>query len=150
MTDGIRRCSADFDEALISGYLDGELTQQDNQRVRLHLEECDTCRQIADELRQLKEATMSTKFEVPDTQWDETPRGGLSQLMQTLGWLLAGVWVVGYGAFLIWAMTADGDAPRYVALLGLIPMLVIGLIVGSALIDRLQTRKNDPYRQVKK
>lgn len=93
---------------------------------------------------------MSTKFEVPDTQWDETPRGGLSQLMQTLGWLLAGVWVVGYGAFLIWAMTADGDAPRYVALLGLIPMLVIGLIVGSALIDRLQTRKNDPYRQVKK
>ena len=36
-----------FDEALISGYLDGELTQGDAQRVRVHLEDCAVCQRTA-------------------------------------------------------------------------------------------------------
>ena len=48
----------EFDETSISGYLDGELTQRDDQRVRLHLEDCAECRAIADGMRKMKEATM--------------------------------------------------------------------------------------------
>ena len=49
-----------FDEALISGYLDRELTQGEAQRVRLHLEDCAECRSLADEITRLREATMAT------------------------------------------------------------------------------------------
>lgn len=66
----------EFDEAILSGYLDGELTQGDEQRVRLHIEHCAGCGIVIDELRKLREATMNSNFQVPDdTQWDETPRG---------------------------------------------------------------------------
>ena len=42
-----------FDEALLSGYLDSELTQGDEQRVRLHLEGCAACKSEIEELRKL-------------------------------------------------------------------------------------------------
>jgi predicted anti-sigma-YlaC factor YlaD len=141
----------DFDEALISGYLDRELTQGDEQRVRLHLQGCAPCRQIADELRLVKEATMSTTFPVPeDTQWDERPRNALSRGLQILGWLLAIAWAVGLVAFLIWQAVTEGESIRLEALLGVVPVVAVGSIFLSALIDRVQTHKTDPYRKVKK
>ena len=39
----------------LSGYIDGELTQQDRQRVERHCEQCDTCREQLNELRDLRE-----------------------------------------------------------------------------------------------
>ncbi len=80
-----------FDDTLISGYLDGELTQGSEQAVRVHLETCERCRTTAEELRTIKEAAMGTRFEVPeDLQWDETPRSTGSRLAQRAGWLIAG------------------------------------------------------------
>ena len=58
-------CDRKFDEALLTGYLDGALTQADDQRVRIHLEECADCRRLSDELRELRETTMTTRFELP-------------------------------------------------------------------------------------
>lgn len=140
-----------FDEILISGFVDGELTQRDEQRVRLHLQGCSVCSQIADELRQVKEATMTTEFRVPDdTQWDETPRSPLSRILQFVGWLLAIVWAVGLVAGLIWQAVTESESIRFGALLGLVPLVAVGMIVLSALIDRLKTRKTDPYRRVHK
>ena len=140
-----------FDEALISGYLDGELTQGQRQRVRLHLEDCDDCNRIADDLRQLREATMTTGFSTPtDTQWDERPRNALSRVLQYLGWGLAALWVVALTGFLIWQAVADRQSVRFEALLGLIPLVAAALILLSALVDRLETRSTDPYRKVQK
>jgi len=140
-----------FDEALISGYLDGELTQGDAQRVRLHLEDCARCRQTANEMRELKEATMTTEFQLPeDTQWDETPRGTASRIFHNFGWLLAIAWAVGLGAYLIWQVASDSESIQAEGLIGVGLILAFALIVLSALIDRLKTRKTDPYRKVKK
>ena len=94
-----------FDETLISGYLDRELTQADEQRVRLHLQDCTHCRELADELTRIREAAMSTSFPLPDDrQWDETPRSGLSSYLRNFGWLLMILWVVGLAGFGIWQL----------------------------------------------
>lgn len=140
-----------FDEALLSGYLDGELTQGDHQRVRLHLEGCADCSRVINELTELREATMNTEFQVPeDTQWDETPRGALSLFLHNFGWLIAGLWVVGIAAYLIWQIANSSESLQLEGLLGFGLILAFGLIIGSALVDRLKTRKNDPYRKVLK
>lgn len=140
-----------FDEALISGYLDRELTQGDAQRVRLHLEECAECRRIADDMIKLKEATMTSEFRVPeDTQWDETPRGAASRILHNFGWMVAIAWFVGLGAYVLWQVATESESVRFEALIGFGLILAFVLIVGSALIDRLKTRKTDPYRKVKK
>ena len=141
----------EFDEAMLSGYLDGELTQGDEQRVRLHLEHCAECRSVIDELRKLREATMNADFQVPeDTQWDETPRNNLSRTMHYLGWLLALTWASGLVTFLIWQAVTESESIPFEALLGLVPLAAMGLILLSALIDRLQAQKTDPYRKVQK
>ena len=94
---------------------------------------------------------MATEFPVTDdTQWDETPRSGASRVLLYVGWLLAVVWAVGLVAVLIWRAAAEGGSIGFDALLGLVPLAAFGLIILSALIDRLHTRKTDPYRRVQK
>jgi len=139
-----------FDEALISGYLDGELTQGEEQRVRLHLEDCAECRSLADELRRLREATMATEFQVPkDTQWDETPRGGVSGFFRNFGWLILLVWFVGMLGYALWQMAIETeDLFEVVIVFGI--WFGFGLVLLSVLIDRLKTLKTDRYRRVKK
>ncbi|MCP3975696.1 MAG: hypothetical protein GY720_14520 [bacterium] len=141
----------EFNEALLSGYLDGELTQGDEQRVRVHLEGCADCGSVINELRRLREATMNTEFQVPeDTQWDETPRGALSRLLHNFGWLIAGLWVLGIAAYLVWQVATDSESVQFEGMLGFGIILAFGLIIASAFVDRLKTRKNDPYRKVLK
>jgi len=138
-----------FDEALISGYLDHELTQADAQRVRLHLEDCTECRATADELAQLKEATMSSEFKIPDDGWDETPRGGVSRTLRNVGLVVGLATVVGWLSVLLWELANDPEA--------LIGLLIFGgfllagsLILASVLIDRRRATKNDKYTKVQK
>ena len=138
-----------FDEALISGYLDGELTQADAQRVRLHLEDCAECRVTADELAQLKEATMSSKFKIPDDGWDEAPRGGASHILRNAGLLVGLAWLVGLVSWLIWELAQDPEGLFGLLLVGGF-LLAAGLILASVLIDRRRAMKNDKYTKVQK
>jgi predicted anti-sigma-YlaC factor YlaD len=142
------RCPDDFDQALISAYLDGELTQQESQRVRLHLEDCTSCRAIHEELQQIREATMSTSFATPeDDQWDEAPRGASSRLLRWGGFALIAAGFVVLGILLVKAI-ADADTLEALLLTGLYGG---GLLVFlSVLIDRIKTYKTDPYRRVQK
>ena len=139
-----------FDEALVSGYLDGELTQGEAQRVRLHLEDCAECRTMTDELRRLKEATMTTGFRVPDdTRWDEAPRGRGSGFFRNFGWLILLAWVVGMLGYGLWQVAIDTeDLFEVVIVFGF--WLGLGLVFLSVLIDRLKTLKTDRYRRVQK
>ncbi len=139
-----------FDEALISGYLDRELTQGDDQRVRIHLMECARCRALADELTNIREAAMSTSFPVPDDrQWDETPRSGLSTFLRNFGWTLLVLWVVGLSGFMLWHLITDGeDLVEKLLVFG--AWLGFGLVFLSVLMDRLKSYKTDRYRGVEK
>jgi predicted anti-sigma-YlaC factor YlaD len=139
-----------FDEELISGYLDGELSQGEEQRVRLHLEDCPECRAMTEELNRLKEVTMTTEFRVPDdTQWDETPRGRGSGFFRNFGWLILLAWIVGTLGYGLWQMATDTEELfEVVIVFG--AWLGFGLVFLSVLIDRLKTRKTDRYRRVEK
>ena len=143
-------CGRSFDEELLTGYLDGVLTQADDQRVRLHLGECDACGRLIDEMRETREATMTTRFELPtDDQWNERPRGPLSRLSFGLGWLLLLVWAIGILGLVVGHLWSEA--------LSLTEKLVVfggltgaALLFLSVLIDRLKTMSRDPYRRVQR
>jgi len=142
--------AAQFEPSLISGYLDGELTQADAQRVRLRLEDDAEARAIYEEMKRMREATISTEFKLPaDDQWDERPRGGLSLLSRGLGWLMVILWTLGLTAFTLWQVAVSAA--------GLLPKLLVfgafsgfGLLLVSVLLDRLRTAPGDRYRRVEK
>jgi predicted anti-sigma-YlaC factor YlaD len=138
-----------FDEILISGYLDGELTQADDQRVRIHLEDCPTCRETADELTKFKEATMSSKFQTPrDLQWDEAPRSGASRLARNAGLVIGLAWLLAVIGYVIVELVGTEDVLGILLVGGFV--LSAGLIIVSALLDRRDAYKTDRYRRVKK
>jgi anti-sigma factor RsiW len=143
-------CPARFDETLISGHLDGELTQAAEQRVRLHLEDCEHCRVVLGEFRTLRETTMSTEFDKPeDSQWDERPQSSISLVARGFGWILAIIWAVvitGYGLWLFWQGSAN--LVERVLVFGGLSAAV--LLFTSVLLDRLRAARTDPYREVEK
>jgi len=143
-------CPDRFDQTLLSGHLDGELTQGDEQRVRIHLEDCADCRAHYEELKQLREATMTTHLDPPrDLQWDERPRGHLSGLSRGFGWLILIVWAAGTAGFALWQLATEPEAfaEKLIVFGGLFG---VGLLFVSILIDRLRSARTDPYREVKK
>jgi len=144
------RCPASFDETLISGHFDGELTQADAQKVRLHLEDCGYCRTVLDELRTLRETTMSTEFHTPaDSQWDERPQTGLSLFARGTGWIIAIVWAAFFGGYALWQFL-QGSANMVERLLVFGGLSALALLFTSVLLDRLRAARTDPYREVEK
>lgn len=143
-------CQPTFDESLFSGYVDGELTQADNQRVRLHLEECSSCQSLVDDLRQIREAAMTTDFPVPtDDEWREAPRSVGSSWVRRLGWILVVVWILGAGGLAIEAFVEGAAAWYEKALIG--ALFGGGLLLFlSVLLDRLKALKTDRYGGVEK
>jgi predicted anti-sigma-YlaC factor YlaD len=147
MTD---RCPTGFDEALLSGCLDGELTRVESGRVRLHLEDCAACRGLFEELRRVREASRATPFPpAPDDQWDERPRGPLSFTTRRLGWVMVVAWVVAVAAFAAWQL-ASAPEGLGVKLLAFSCVAGPALLLLSVFVDRLRTLKTDRYRRVLK
>ena len=143
-------CRPGFDEALLSGYVDSELTQADGQRVRLHLEDCEQCRFLVEDLLSMREAAMTTPFPAPnDEEWQEEPRTVASHWLRRFGWLLVIVWALGAGALAVESF-ATSDATWHEKLLVLILIGGPVLLFLSVLIDRFKARKTDRYRGVKK
>jgi predicted anti-sigma-YlaC factor YlaD len=144
------RCPTAFDEKLISGHLDGELTQAADQKVRLHLESCTHCRGTFNELQTIREAAMTTKFIEPtDDQWDERPRGVPSRVSRSVGWALAVVWLAAVSCFGLWQLwrAPEGLLEKVLIFGG---VAAFGLVFLSALLDRIRTARSDRYREVEK
>jgi len=139
-----------FDEALLSGYVDGELTQADRQRVRLRLEEDPEARQQVDEMREIREAARSVGWMSPsDEEWNEAPRSAPSRVFRGAGWLIVCGWLVTV-AFLVLKGFVLGPETLGEKLLAL---AVVGgplALFLSVLIDRIKVLPNDRYTGVKK
>jgi predicted anti-sigma-YlaC factor YlaD len=143
-------CPHSFDERLLSGHLDGELTQAEAQQVRIHMEDCESCRALFDQLKLMREASMSTPFATPDDeQWDERPQAGASRLFRGTGWFFLMAWLAASLGLALWCFITEPGDPL-LKLLVFSGALGIGLLFLSVLVDRLRSAKTDRYRRVKK
>lgn len=143
-------CNRSFDEALLSGFVDAELTQADRQKVGLHLEECPECSSLVEDLRQFQEAARTTAFVTPaDEEWLERPRSALSFWLRRSGWILVAVWLIVASWFAIGGFLADDSSWLEKSM-----VLILGggggLLFLSVLLDRLQALKTDRYGRVQK
>ena len=146
----IAPCGRRFDEALLSGYLDGALTQQERQQVSLHLEACPQCRTELDDLSAVRVAARGTAFAMPaDDEWGELPRSAGSRALRLGGWALVLVWMaVVVGSGLVELMRAAVPAWERVAVAGVVAGLALLLL--SVLLDRMRELRHDRYRRIQK
>jgi anti-sigma factor RsiW len=134
---------------LLSGYLDGELTQQERQRVEIHRDACTECKTSLEELRALRESIAKARLsEVGQDVWRETMNEPATRTTRSIGWLLL------IGGVLI-AMGIGLVAFVFDSSLSVVEKLVAGAIYGglallfySVLRQRLIERKTDKYKDV--
>ncbi len=136
---------------LLSAYMDDELTQQDGQRVRVHLEDCDECRRTLEQLRTLQQATAATQFQKPTEEEMEKLEERMSvQVPRKAGWLLLltgfAVWAI-YGVYLF---LTDPDLMTFENLSAGAIVVGLALLLISVLRQRLLELPHDRYRGVKK
>lgn len=138
-------------QELLSAYLDGELTQQQRQRVRVHLDSCEACRRLFDDLERNRAAVHNLPFPEPDDeQWSRVMGGLIFKTTRGTGWLL---WIggaavlTGYGLY-EFIRDPSIQAVERVGVLAII--LGVVLVFLTVLLERLSSYRTDKYKDVEK
>ncbi len=138
-------------DRMLSAYLDGELTQQDAQRVRLYLEESEDARRQYAELQKIQAATSSLAFgPPPDDRLDELEQALSVQAPRKLGWGLLAGGVVTLTLLVIIRFLTLPDVPVGVKLLVGAIGVGLALLLGSVARQRWLELPFDRYRGIKR
>lgn len=135
--------------ALLSGFIDGELTQQERQRVQVHCDACADCSRQLEELRNLRAQVGQARLsEYGEDRWRETMHETTVRTSRSLGWLLFIGGLLAVGAIGVYEFVTDPALETHMK-------LIIGAIYGglvvlfvSVLRQRLIERKTDKYKDV--
>ena len=134
---------------LLSGYIDEELTQQDRQRVRLHCEACDACRQELELLLSMREKVGTARLsDIDEHVWRENMNDTTVKATRGIGWLVfIGGALLGLG-FAVYEITTDSSLSTFekIIIAGIYGGLL--LLFVSVLRQRLIERKSDKYKDV--
>ena len=133
----------------LSGYIDGELTQQQRQRVEIHCSDCSDCETELNELRALRRDVSNARLsEYGEDVWRENMDDATVKITRGIGWLLFLGAVLICGGIGIYEFVLDSS-------MGIFEKLLIGAVYGglallfiSVLRQRLIERKTDKYKDV--
>ncbi len=140
-------------EALLSGYLDGELTQGDRQRVEVIMEDCQDCAKTFEEMKKLRSEISGIQYEyMTETERLKAAKDPVAETGASLGQVLViGGFIIFYGSCIYLALKgilADPDTPLFMKI-GLPAMFLgFGILLTSVIIDRIRASKTDPYKDV--
>ena len=141
--------AGDCTGAMLSGYIDGELTQQDRQRVEVHCAQCAECAQELEDLRALRDRVGRSRLsELGEDIWREDMNDSTIKATRGIGWLL---FIGGLLLMLGWAVftfIVDSSVPLGVKLLTVAIYGGLGVLFVSVLWQRLVERKTDKYKNV--
>lgn len=137
-------------QELVSGYIDQELSQQKAQRVRLHIEGCEACRKVYDDLLAIRKEMGQLQYpECEEAKIEALMKEPVSKALGIAGWVML---IIGLVGFMAWQMVTFYSQP-VVPIWAKIGMLLIELgalgLFLSVLRQRLIARKTDKYRNVK-
>ncbi len=138
-------------QELISGYLDHELTQQENQQVRVHLETCQECQAVYHDLKTIK--TSMGKLEYPECEeqkMDKILQDPTANKISIVGWLLVIIPLAILFIYHLYTIFTVGGFSLF-SIKTIILLLEAGalLLFIGVLRQRLIARKTDKYRKVK-
>ncbi|HHJ52203.1 MAG TPA: hypothetical protein ENJ89_03320 [Caldithrix abyssi] len=150
-----QRITCEQAQILMMGLLDGELNEQDTQRVKQHLEECEACARQYKSFLKLKKETQDMKFKpLPEMYWDEYWNHVYNKIERGISWILVSIGAVIILAFSLYQAMSDffSDPAEPLSLKIGTGIFVLGMIVlfVSVLREKLMVKKVDQYRRIKR
>lgn len=135
--------------------VDGELSEDKRQIIMQHLEQCNQCQSIYNDLKSVKEETMTLKpFLQFDLPWQDYWAGLYHRLERGVGWLLFSAGAIFLSGLAIFHALSAVWADPNIALS--IKIAIYALIFGSAILlisvarEKFTIRKTDKYRRIMK
>jgi anti-sigma factor RsiW len=136
---------------MLSAYLDGELTQADRQRVRLHLETSEECRRELKELEAVKHLTAQLEFRnPPDVMMDALEARVSVQAPRRFGWSVLVIALCSWVVYAVVLAIRNLRWPSIPELLGGGVVAGLVLVFLSVLRQRVLERPHDRYRKVRR
>ena len=134
---------------LLSGYIDGELTQQERQRVDIHCGNCERCNQEREDLSNLRKRVGDTRLsQYGEDKWRESMNDSTVRASRGIGWLLLIGGILAVSAIAVLGfLTEPGIDTREKIIVGAIYGGLAALFI-SVLRQRLIERKADKYKDV--
>lgn len=136
---------------MLSAYLDRELTQGEEQMVRIHLEDCAECRRAYEGMVRLQEMTRALRFEAPpEDRMKELEKSLMVQAPRRLGWVFV---LGGLTAWLIYAAVLyvrHWRPPTVEEMMGGAVVIGFVMLLLSVLVERVRQLPYDRYRRIQK
>jgi predicted anti-sigma-YlaC factor YlaD len=147
--------SCDKYKDLLMGYLDDEISDEERVELEKHLAECDECTKELADFKDLKSITddiilYQPEDEVFDKYWSSV----YNRIERNIGWIIlsvSGMLILFYTGFMVIEdIVKDPTLSRVFkgALIAFVAALSILLV--SVFRERLNTRKNDRYKDVRR
>ena len=134
---------------MLSGYVDGELTQASQQRVRVHVETCENCKETLADLTAIREKVQALNLgEMHSDEWEGRVKDAMTTRSRNIGWML---FVGGVGvlcAYGVWAFLTDDSVSPIVRVAWSAMWGGLATLFLSVLRERLIKSKDDKYNDV--
>ena len=142
----------EHNEIDVMRYIDHEMTASECASFESHLESCNVCRNLLNDLSSLKEVTDSMKIaELPETVWEKYWEGVYNKLERSIAWflfILGSLIVTGYG---VYQAIMDPSLRNLAGLGTLILIIGFAILLLSVLREKLTVNSKDRYiSEVKK
>jgi hypothetical protein len=135
--------------ALLSGYIDGELTQQQAQRVRLHCDSCAECAEQLEQLETLRREVGNTRLSpLSEDIWREHMKEPTVEITRGIGWILLVLGALGVSGIAVYEFVIDTGIETHIKVITSLVWLGLGALLVSVLRQRLIERKSDKYKDV--
>ena len=134
---------------LLSGYIDGELTQQQQQRVQVHCERCVKCAGELERLEELRrEIGKSRLSPLGEDIWREHMNESTVRVTRGIGWLIFVAGLLAAGGFAIYEFIIDSSVPLHMKIISALIWGGLAVLLASVIRQRLIERKSDKYKDV--
>lgn len=149
MSDDMKSCEAIQEQ--LSAYLDGELTQQDSQRVDVHLRDCERCRATLDDFRRLRSDIRNLDYPEPtEDEWSKVMARLTIKATRGVGWLLWLGGAVVLAAYGLYSFLSDPTIKALERVSVLAIILGVVLLFLTVLAERIGGYRDDKYKDVEK
>ncbi len=135
--------------ARLSGLLDGELTQQERQRVELHCDTCETCRNELEELKAIRQRVGKGRLsDLDQGVWRELMGDMTVRTSRTIGWLLLVGGILAAVGLGVYEFVFNSSVSLFEKFIVAAIYLGMAGLFFSVLRQRLIERKTDKYKDV--
>ena len=139
--------SCDKFEIMISGCVDGEISEEDRQRLDTHLAGCTACTRELDHMKRIVAGTDHAMAvdEPPPEVWDTFLDGVYNRVERQSGWILLIVGVVALTAVGITLFAMSPEFSDLTKVLVSVPVAGLVILFLSVLRQRMRVAKTDRY-----